>query len=505
LREFVVTIREALTQGLRPTRETYGHQQFLEECYNVVPEATGLTAYVPPTDPFNGGMQTNWPWPQAFLLQTDSILLEEQSLSTLNVSSVPWTVSAQATSGSIPSGGGAWHIADFGESWFAFKGNCTVFKTGVHRATGGAAKYYANSSVPIQTGTNYKGRCVIGGFQSGSFWPSEFTSIFSDWQQDAADGNTTYQFDDIGRNWVAWSSVGEVEFPLWLFFPDSDIPYDIGPTKENLLRRMRRNELGFMPMPYPGKIQAIHQLGDRLIVYSDDGISVMESAQAEVAPFTFGAEKLARLSLLDRNGVAVGPGRHLFVSGQGKLWSLDQSLELEMLDYSEYLSSLAGTGINAWYNDQEEEFHFTNAISGFAFGATGLYEHRDHLTFALTKGGNWYGLSHSPATSEVQVVTNRTDMSLSARKRINNTHVAHRQGDLKARHLYTLDTTQASFSTLPFQPLNKEGVLHQRVSGLEFKVEVLGSLPQDGMIQGVSMRYNVEDKRAIRGIFQDAG
>lgn len=518
MREFGISIREALTQGLRPEPEMPDHQNFLADCFNMKPMQGGLEAHLSPTDPFNGGVSTDWPWPQMFDLEGEALLCEESDISSITKGSIPWTISGLQTKDpsspgidkSIPGGGGMWHAADLGEAWYLFKGNATVFKTGLHQIKGGSPRYFVDDEVTIQTGTTHKGRIVIGGFDSSNFWTSAWTGIFSTFQGDETAG-VDFQFDDIGKNWVAWSSIGGGDMPLWSFFP-SDVTYDIDLTKDRLLKRIKRNELGWMPMPFSGEVQKLATLGDNLIAYGENGIAAMGLTGAQnirgvedPVPSTYGVRLLSNLGVAGRGAVVEGQGTHVFLASNGTLWALTGDLQMQRLGYEEFMSGMTSGTLVPDYDPIEEDFYLSTANDGFVFTGNGLAEHRDHITGAFRFGGIRYGLTHAQGTSDISVITNEADMRLMARKRVQNVKVDIQNVGSPQASLEFRNDKEDSFETIGPQVLNKEGVAHLRASGVGFRAKIEGTLQSASQINEVVMRYQVSDKRAIRGPFPDAG
>ena len=517
MREFPLVITKALTQGLRPKKEISLPNEFLKECYNMKPSVAGLQRYDGATDPFSTGVNTSWPWPQLFLTQDYRLLAQETEVSMVGSGTLPWGLTSldlkdpknPATSVNVPTSGGPWQFVSFGESWFLSKENATVFKLGYDRITGDSPEYFLDTSTTINAISSHRGRILIGGFDEANFWSTAWTDVFTTWQNNVADGNTSYQFDDVGENWIAWSSIGEADFPAWLFFPDN-VSSSLGVTEHNILQRVRRNELGWMQMPFQGKVLSIEPLGNGVVVYGTDGIAILSltgvsnvDGIGDPTASTYGVVFSYNVGLHSRNAVAVSQERHVFLSSDGQLFTLNAEFALERLDYQEYLGNMLSEEVNAFYEPYTEEYHFCSSAEGFAFAPQGLYEHKDRFTTLNTEHGTTYGLSHSPATTDIQVQTVPIDVRIQSKKRINNVQVSapgveELKTNIHTRYSYTEPWQDTGFSTN-----NKEGVNHRRVNGLEFMVELQGSATTGAAVNQITLRYQLPDKRAIRGPFPD--
>jgi len=504
LREFAASIDEALQRGLRPQEEFAGGTAFLQECYNLKPFQGGLEAWESPYDPFEGTVETNWPWPQIKFLADSFFLCREDVIQKVNTSVSPWTLSLvdlydpknPSMTVSVPEGGGTWHSAQSEEAWYLFKDNATAFKLGL------SDKVYLDTTVPISTGTFHKGRFVIGGFESGSFW-NEFESIFNTWTSEYED-DIPFSFGDVDENWIAWSSVGGGDLPAWLFYPD-DVRARTGLTEDRFVKRLLRNELGFMPMPFDGKVLNIkHYSEDLLIVYGEDGVAAIQLSGTQLrgedfATSTYGVREVSSAGLASRDAVAATEGQHIFLDDEGQLWALSGQLELQKLDYREHLRDLVGGEVVGVYNEFEEEFILSSQDLGYVFTGEGLAEHKDRLTTLSSRGSQPVALSHDPGSDRAYFQTTPVDFGTAGRKRLENIQVrgarfTNARSEVESFH--GLEDVSPSKQEVPH---NREGIGHHYISGNRFNITVSLRPEQGARIQSLSVRYQLEDKRAIRG------
>jgi hypothetical protein len=127
----------------------------------------------------------------------------------------------------------------------------------------------------------------------------------------------TLQFDssyftlqDIYSNLVKWSKVGDFDF-----------------TKD------QSNVSGERYMEWKGDVHHIKRLGDHVVVYGQNGVSVMKPVGNN-----YSLQNVHKIGTAGRGAVAGDETVHFFVDKNGKLFKIaDKLIEL---DYSEYLSRL---------------------------------------------------------------------------------------------------------------------------------------------------------------------
>jgi hypothetical protein len=113
------------------------------------------------------------------------------------------------------------------------------------------------------------------------------------------------------KNWVKWSNIGYLDFTIW-----------------------KDNVAGERPLDWKGWVYEIKKLKRNVIVYGENGISLLVPADN-----TYGLNTIYRLGLKGKQAVAGDESIHFFIDKEGTLWSISESLE--KLGYSEYLDSLS--------------------------------------------------------------------------------------------------------------------------------------------------------------------
>jgi hypothetical protein len=325
MREFTTTIQEELTRGLSPVTRTR-LAKYLTEAFNLRVAEEGLEPFEEVVDPFEGG-GLGFPFPQLIRGDEITLLFDETSVAHVNEGVVPWTTTPITTvstsDGATPSAivsGGEWHFADLKTAWYAFNGETVVFRTGLDSFHGGATKTYAHSAVKISTGCYHKGRVVIGGFDPANFWNAEWQAIFNAWKADAPQGSNI-AYNDVKRNYIFWGSIGGGDFPLWLFYPGTaSYAVDLGLSESSAIARLKRNEFGFMPLPFQGKVLAVKPIGDRLAVFGEDGMCLLKTYNNELAS-GYGLDYSTRVGIPDRSFVGGDDKGHVWIDTSGALWT----------------------------------------------------------------------------------------------------------------------------------------------------------------------------------------
>lgn len=503
--------------GLRPrVRAVRRDVEYLTQAKNVRASQFGIEAYSPATDPFGGAIATTFPFPQYHRGMGRSLLFGETSISDVDESGVPWLASAIQTydpedvyvTKAIPAGG-EWHIADLPEAFYAFNGNCVVFKTGLEKLDNRPEKVFVQDSVTINTGCAFRGRIITGGFDPTNIWNLFWQGIFQDWQDKLVEHNLGWDLNDIGQNWVMWSSIGGSDFPLWLFFPPQYHGYESAPTADRLLERMLRNELGWMPMPFQGQVHRVLPLRNSVIVYGDDGIVALRPIVAGVGnemPATFGTQHVSHVGIPGRSYAFGFDDMHVFIDHTGALWQINGELQVAKLGYEEFLYDLLGVNTRITYDPQQQEFRLCSSTDGFLLNGQGLFQHHQRVVSGTHEAGGFIGTFENdaaPDATEAIVVTQPFDMTTTGLKMVTFIGVdARYSGTLHVAVDYRYHRNDA-WSRTPWIPVNKELNVRAAVTALEFRIAIRASSYTDFELDRISVGWQRDDKRTVRGADAD--
>jgi len=507
MREFAFDIFPTPPLGLRPNARALHRVEHFVEAQNVQGSPYGLEGYEPVTDPFTGSETVVWPNPQVHRGELITLLFGATSLKDVNEGVVPWTAAAVTTydpdnpsSTKAITSGGQWHVADMGSFFYAFNDSCVVFRLNVEGTLGLPNKTFVQNSVTIRTGCSHRGRIIFGGFNSANFWNESWQKIFEQWKADVESTLEGLSTTDIAGNWVFWSSIGGGDFPLWLFYP---FLYDTGhsaPTAERFIELLKRNELGWMQMPFQGDVVRTKPLGDNIIVYGKDGIAALiPSKVIGETPSTFGLRELTKFGVVQRDAIGGDENSHIFIDETGELWQITGDLNVQRLGYSEFLFPMIGESIRINYDPQDQQFWISSDNHSFLFNNFGLYKVYQRVTSGAFVNGAFVGLFSNQADVSALVTTSPLDMGHFGLKMITFIGVDVRAS---ADVLVAIDyryTRNVAWARGKWVILNKEGNARVNVSGLEFRIAVKCATSPGFEIDDGKVRWQRDDLRVVRG------
>lgn len=509
MREFTKVISEAFVNGLRPEDRALRNSPFLHEAFNVKARDVGLDFFEEITDPFSGNETVSFPFPQLYRGGNESLLLDETEIRTVDESGTPWTSSAITFDKAIPAGG-VWHVADFKESWYLFNGECILAKI---KDDINANEFLVNTDVDTNTGTNFRGRCVLGGINPTNIWPDTWDSVFDFWREK----NThlpEYTTDTPDKSYVMWGSIGGGDFPLWLFRPEiirygsfdryTEDEYHLPVDSSFVIEMLKKNQLGFMPMPFQGEVLVVKELGNGIMAYCEDGIVYLPHISPSISrndliPPTFGLRKILATGVADRGAVGGTVDAHMFIDKEGSLWTIDSELSLDRLGYNEFFLEFLGKDMVFSFDPQHSEFYAATADDSYVL-SNGLTKIRQHPTSLDHTGGALVGLFKEDADDSILIVSNPTDMNMRGVKTVVGVNLAVDSTDDVQVAFDFRYNSRDSFQRSHFQVVNKEGNAMLRVHGLEFRLVVKCAKRDGFQLDYAHIKWQGDDKRNIRGL-----
>ena len=111
-------------------------------------------------------------------------------------------------------------------------------------------------------------------------------------------------------NFIKWSRIGVLDFTI-----------------------DESNVAGERPLDWKGCIWHIAKLGDKVVAYGENGVSILKPSGVH-----YGLDTIHRIGLKNKGAFAGTDTQHFFVDNQGFLYQLDS--KFLKLDYSEFLSSM---------------------------------------------------------------------------------------------------------------------------------------------------------------------
>lgn len=511
MQEFTLDISEHFFRGLRSNARLDSRRKFLITAKGIRNIGYGLERFVEPTDPFGAAVAFDFPNPQLIRGKYQTLLLTQSAIYQVDETVAPWTVTQLATfdladpfvAANLVSGG-SWHFVDNENAFYLFNGECAVFKIGKVGTDNSTEVVHTRSDIQINTGCHYKGRNVIGGFDPANFWNSSWQTLFTSWKRTLGEYSIQPSTADIGKNWIVWTSIGSDDMLLWTLWPElsSQSWADLDLSEELLLERLRRMELGWRPMSFQGSVLCIKQLGDRLVVYGEDGIEILETFSGnEVVGPTLGTVQSRKVTVLSRDAVGGTNDFHLFIDTQGVLWSLDSQLQLKRLGYEEFLINIIDEDIRISANETDEEIYISGTSQAFVYGLSGaFYETRIAVTSGDFIAGSFVGpFEGYPNSDDVELTTTLFDLGVRGQNTITGIALGL-SCDVRAEVSlsYRYKPTDAFTQTL-WKPVNDQGYAALRASGLEFRLHIRAVGCTQFDLDYAHIKYQVDDKRILRG------
>lgn len=503
MREFNSRFTERIIPGLRREAKTPRNSKGLSFCQNMIPREGGLEAGGGIIQPLE--VSGSWPFPQYILSAAGYMLATDQQLYSIGedwktLTEVPLALySDPAYVYTPPSSNYPWHVADFGKSYLLFRPGSVLLKLNDTGMFGESQQVYGQSDITMQTGLAFQGRLVIGGFNPADFWPVDWDALLEYWTD-----QLPYEVDTTAtlyENFVLWTQIGGGDI-LSLFRTDAA---KSGPLKEDergladmeFIQRVRRNEWGFMPMPFRGTVWNLKQFGKAIVVYSEDGIALM---QPVTQPFpTFGCQPLLDIGLYSRDAIGGDDKMQAFMDVNADLWLLTGEGP-ERLGYKEFLRDLDNPIIS--FDSSRKEFYISDQQQCFVLTQQGLGKssQRPSCLFNL---GQLCGTFEESAEDSI-LVTETTDFGIRDFKTITTIEVGL---DAQTPVYVAVDYRYAKneeFQRSNWVLLNPEGFARLQVSALEFRLCLRASAGSALLLDELNVRWQLSGKRTVRGIYGTA-
>lgn len=483
MRELTFQIKEALGAGLRPDSRMQRTPGTMTACTNLVPTEWGLCAPPTTTNPFADSV--SWPFPQ--YLRGNGVSLLAGSTTLKSVNETNWTVSSISTYNPITDAsksivtGGVWQMVDFWDSWILLNGTCAVYKFNRQGMRGGTNLAYVQDASTVPTcGCSFRGRAMFGGFSLTAWQP----------QWDAIADNAEFTHTPSSRgNVVYWTTIGGGDLE-WTLVPE------LMPT--NWLDLLKQGTLGFMPMPFQGRVLAVKPLGNGVMVYGEDGVAMLRP-HTDPTP-GFGIAWSERVGIAIRGAVAGDDGRHLFIDHSGVLWAVTGE-GIKRLGYQEFFSPMLGTHIVGSYDPVEGDFRFCNQTVGYIF-RNGLSKLEKRTTGLHFVQGGLVGVT-TGTPGQATFTTQTFDMDNRGIKQIAVVEVAG--SGLTNLEVSVLAGFAAAPSATRWVSANSKGVAFPMQSGTDFQISVRGTAAATAKIDYITVRWKQSDLTAARGVYNFSG
>jgi len=510
LREYNTPLAKATLSGLRKERVLPRNAGGLVACVNVFPR-NGV--FVPGNEiswPFEEYSQfVQWPYPHLikgpsglFIVYSDAIYsvsadntLEGYTIYDLSNPAMAFSPSSTSSD--------QFHLADFGGGfWMLFRPDCTILNLNTAGMFGEDVQAYGQDIITMNTGVAFRGRLVVGGFNPANYWPVDWDSLIEHWTS-----QLEYQISTtvaLHENFIMWSQIGGGDL-LSMFQASSAVS---GPLQEDergltdmiFIERLRRNELGFMPMPFAGTVHCIKELGNGLMVYGSNGIAYIFPVSTPVP--TFGCRPLLNIGLLSRGAVGGDENQHLFIAEDGTAWLVTAEPKLTRLGYGEFLGELSNPIV--CFDSLQSEFHISDVEVGYILTSDGLGGSFQQAMSVYNSPSGLIGTFNEAEVEEAILVTDVIDCGVRDLKTVTFIDLGiTTEADVYVAVDYRY-TKAGDFTRSPWVLVNDEGFARVQVTALEFRVCIKTSAITELQLDSINLRWQLSGRRTIRGFYDTA-
>ena len=450
MREFESVFDKGLLQGLRSESIEPVKDQRLVTLKNLRPHEFGLRPIEAMTYPFADVFA--FPYPQMFLLRELRVMATETAVYECDSSWSPTLKLSGLVLGDV------WQVADFGDFLLMTNGSQMV-----QRSAGGVWSSFAStSSIPaMKTVCNFRGQAV-GGNITG--------------------------WEDCDQNYVAWSDIGSMEFYPGLRTYEG--------TTSN---QSPKNEAGYAPMSWNGAVLRVLELGDLIVVYGENGISLLKPAKQYMAI------KELNLPGIPVAGAVGGSGRgHVFVDYGGELWMIGPDGKPKNLGYGEFIQEMDASELMVSYNPQQNEYYISDGQITYMLGKNGLCQVHQLVSSCVFDMGVLYGTYVSDDDTSGTVITDVMDFSQRAFKTLATLSANCSSASDMWMQVYWRSNNKGSFAQSGWQWINPTGFTTPMITAIDFKLAFKADSYIDCKLAYLKSRLKLSDKRAIRGIHSAA-
>ena len=542
--EYHVTIDDGLRRGLKPYQGSMRNSELLTQATNVEIRETGLVGLEDIENPFASYPEVvSYPFPQLFIGKGVTLLVYETSIYSVDMSPgvgswtttllTVWDALDISLEKVIPAGEEPWQFIDMHDFWYLSSSKGILFK--VHKDgmfTGGSDKVFFTSDFVSTAGCFHRGRVVLGGFVKSEFWNTTWGSLFTYWLGNLpAEFNPDFDIDidAPGENWVMWSSIGGGDVPLMFIYPEFVMTPGVvggtsgyGEAEPYIFQALRRNELGWAPLPFQGEVLSLKSLGKNVVAYCEKGVALLTQVSS---PFpTFGIEVLSEIGIIDKSAVAGDEKEHVYVDAKGAIHRVTNQGD-QRLGYEDFLSDYLTNTIFVNFEPDRRRFYITT-------GSTDIVD-KDNAVFILNSqglsgcssfikvssvnhiDGSLIGVFTDPISlyyKSVDIITEVLEMKYRGEKMITHVDLAMKHNSLydvvDNAYVYILAKSGGDDSFTQYGPyaINEYGVCPDiRISGNEIKVRIYltstsGNAYVDFELDRIDVWYEITDKRWRRGI-----
>lgn len=247
----------------------------------------------------------------------------------------------------------------------------------------------------------------------------------------------------LRRNWVRWSNIGDLDFTIGI-----------------------DNVAGERPMDWSGLVYKIMKLGGKVVVYGENGVSIMTPHD-----INYGLTTILQTGLAGRNAIAGDDYSHFFIDRLGYLYALET--DLKRIGYEEFLSKLINPVLT--YNSIEYLLYICDGNLGYIYNTRekSLGEGPVNITGIGYQNGEYLIASKYPINiPNFEVWTDTIDFGTRYEKTL---HAIKIGTNLTEDLWISIDVRTAksrNFMRLPWTITNNAGIANLFCHGVEFRIGV---------------------------------
>lgn len=272
-------------------------------------------------------------------------------------------------------------------------------------------------------------------------------------------------------NWVGWSKIGDVSFVLDLV-----------------------NDAGFRPMSWTGYVYQVKKLDKNAIIYGSGGVTVAFPVKDPMP--TFGFKELSNVGVKNKTAVGGDEFVHFWIDRLGCLFKLTTE-GVTRLGFEEFLRDLVNPVLT--WDASLQRLHISDADVGYMYNDSALTGGYASLTGLYRVDTTQTGISPDEiVTLPVSICTDIIDFERRGLKSIEDFQTdAISEIPLFGAIDYRYDKKE-DFRTTKWSPMNKEGVVHLRTAGVEFRIRLKGSDNGTFDLTYIKVHFKYIDQRFTR-------
>ena len=266
------------------------------------------------------------------------------------------------------------------------------------------------------------------------------------------------------------------------------------------------NEAGHMPVPFSGTITRVMQLGNRVAIFGERGVCLLEPIVDPVP-----AWKLVRIPRFDRIGLhsydavcRVDEGI-VFVGSNYELYRLTFDGQVQALGYNHLLKQLRNDVVILSHVALYNAVYITDGVTCFCYTVSGMSTVKHFAPHVFSQPGATTLAGYvmpETAPDSFMVATLPVDFGMRAAKHIQALEFAVETPTLCEASVMWRNAAGLWRAT-PWWRLNPAGYVQLPCSGVEFIIRLRGTMDSTFYIAGLMAKIKYEDKRSLRGRYAD--